>query len=100
MGVRVTRVEELVQKGMLDAAQDSRESAHAAALAAKEAAASAASADKTATEIRAEVRDMAQQIKEWQGVDRVRAETSTSLLHEIGMSMPPPAPLQREEAAS
>lgn len=88
IGVRTARMEAMLEEVLTGAVEEAK---HAA----KEAAASAAAALKVAeqvTEVSRKVDDLAVQVTSWQTTDRVRAEVATTVLHEVGMTLPLPTP--------
>ena len=89
IGVRTARMEAMLEQVIHGSVEEAKQ-------AAKEAAASAAAALAVAgqvTEVSRKVDELAVQVTSWQTTDRVRAEVATTVLHEVGMTLPlPPAP--------
>ena len=88
IGVRTARMEGMLEEVLTGAVEEAKQSA-------REAAASAAAALAVAeqvTEVSRKVDELTIQVTGWQTGDRVRAETATAVLHEVGMTLPLPAP--------
>lgn len=82
MGVRMTRQEALLQEVLIGVVEEARQTAQASL-------ATATTAAEGVAVLTRKVDLLAEQVGQWQDRDRVKAETATSVLHEVVRTIPP-----------